>query len=161
MAILLVGCVTQEPATITTKRLVGAYQIGDFVRERTVFNSPTTSPQCCLGIWRRTEATLELLVGSPLLKARIYIDDVLAAAPQKLELGPSNTRAYVSEGMGSARSIDVSGLLDLAVLHCENEPNELGCALIGKGAWELSSPDGTFSTNGWFEAADSVGPLTF
>ena len=40
-------------------------------------------------------------------------------------------------------------------------PDELGCALTGEGAWEMSGVDGTFSTNGWFESADSVGPLTF
>jgi hypothetical protein len=161
LAILLVGCVTHEPATITTKRLVGAYRIGDFVRERTVFNSPTTVPQCCLGIWRRTQTTLELVVGGPLVTARIYIEDVLAAAPQRLELGPTNTRAYVSQGRGSPTLIEVFGALDLGIFHCDDDPDELGCALTGKGAWDLSSADGTFSTNGWFESADSVGPLTF
>lgn len=161
IAILLVGCVTHDPATVTTKRLVGAYRINDFELGRTVFNSPTTVPQCCLGIWRRAESTLELMVGSPLVNVRIYIDDVLAAAPQKLVLGPTNTAAYLSQGTASPSSIVLSGLLDLGVFHCDDEPHSLGCALTGKGAWALSSEDGSFSTNGWFESADTVGPLTF
>ncbi len=33
--------------------------------------------------------------------------------------------------------------------------------LSAKGAWALRSDDDGFSTNGWFESADTVAPLTF
>ncbi|MBA3456967.1 MAG: hypothetical protein H0T42_28010 [Deltaproteobacteria bacterium] len=192
MVVLVVGCTTHEPATLTTKRLVGAYDVAyapvvgaavDFVRERVVFNSPTTSPGCCLGIWRRTDTTLELSVGNensaqdvcdPLVNVRVYIDEVLAAAPQKVVLGPTNTRAYLSysepkgppcrraqDSQAGAQNIQLSGELDLGIFHCADEPDGLGCALNAKGAWTLRSDDDRFSTNGWFESADTVAPLTF
>lgn len=193
MVILLVGCTTHEPAMLTSKQLVGAYRVAytpaagvpvDFATERVVFNSRTTSPGCCFGVWRRTESTLELSIGNEnrapdvcdaLVNVRIYIDDVAAAAPQKIGIGPTNTRAYVSYGepngppcrralgtqLDSAWRTELSGELDLGVFHCEDEPDVLGCALIAKGAWALQSADGRFVTSGWFESADTVAPLVF
>jgi len=190
--IVLIGCASQEAATITSKELVGAYDLRyapatgepiEFEREKVVFNSRLTVPECCFGIWRRTETSLELGVGnrspspeacSPLVHVRISVEGVLAAAPQEIEIGPTNARAMLFHSEPAppcpraldphsvrGASIELAGKLQLPVFHCEDEPHVLGCALIAKGSWELSSSDGRFDAHGWFESNDTIAPLTF
>jgi hypothetical protein len=199
LIVLAAGCTTPDRATVTALQLTGSYrfaatlasgeQITDS-RDDVVFNSPTTVPQCCLGIWRRTESTLELGVGNWLpapqpvagrcpavAQARIYVTGV-AAAPQTIELDASNAHievhyvederapcpraADVHDRAAAVETIAASGQIKLATLHCLDAPDDLGCALVASVAWAIDGRGSTVvTTSGTLEANDEVGPVTF
>jgi hypothetical protein len=160
-----------------------------FEREPTVFNDPDQPPVCCLGVYRRTASTFELAVGNrveppvdagdacaPVVHLRVYVSGVDSAAPQVIALGPDNTRAflYYSEPPAGAacpryadpwrvspREVVVTGELKFAVMHCLDEPDELGCALIANGGWTLTTADGALTSSGWFISNDDASYVEF
>jgi len=185
LAALCVGCTsTDYSATIVVKRLEGAYRFdyGPIAFERpdtTVFNDPETTPECCLGVYRRTATTLGFAIGNvveppnpfecqPVAQLRLYLDDVPAAAPHLIDLGAATTRAFVwyaesdpgecltvvNTSTSRPFELSVHGHVRLDTMHCSTEPDGLGCALQAEGEWALESKDGALRSTGWFRSDD-------
>lgn len=174
------GC-TSGPGTLVVDRsFTGSYRIdvgqGRVTDARDVVISPTTVPQCCFDVWRRSNTTFEIGTGnwvaSPpvsgacpeLVHARLYISGVADAGTFALDASnaalavwseqPSQPcpRALSPEGQPVWSA--VSGQLKLDELHCASGQSDLGCALVARGSFAIASDE--VDASGEFAASDEA-----